>query len=190
MRAMCMCCSNTHTARIHTNILSSLSLMFTQACHSRTFTQLSLSNSNRRKHHHRFFKTGVNTAWPQRFQSWGLTTSQIIAQSKIDRKWGRALSRRAGREDRRRFFCKLHCGETQVDGESFIFGCTCPLMANAGGHWQSTLPLHLAKELNVCKGMRPAFCHHTRRRSNQEFQSANQPEVKIRFPTCAAVSFF
>ena len=45
-----------------------------------------------------------------------------------DRPRRRALSRRAGREDRRRFFCKLHCGERQVDGEIFIFGCTCPLM--------------------------------------------------------------
>ena len=32
-----------NTARIHTNMLSSLSPMFTQAHHSRTFTQLSLS---------------------------------------------------------------------------------------------------------------------------------------------------
>ena len=39
----------------------------------------------------------------------------------------RALSRRAGREDRRRVFCKLHCGERQVDGEISIFGCSCPL---------------------------------------------------------------
>ena len=44
-----------------------------------------------------------------------------------DRPWRRALSRRAGREDRHRFFCKLHCGERQVDGEIFIIGCTCPL---------------------------------------------------------------
>ena len=39
----------------------------------------------------------------------------------------RALSRRAGREDERRVFCNLHCGERQVDGEIFIFGCTCPV---------------------------------------------------------------
>ena len=39
----CSHCSNTHTARIHTNLLSSLSPMFTQARHSRTFTHLSLS---------------------------------------------------------------------------------------------------------------------------------------------------
>ena len=51
-----------------------------------------------------------------------------------DRPRRRALSRRAGREDRRRFFCKLHCGERQVDGEIFIFGCTCPLSpASSGG---------------------------------------------------------
>ena len=35
-------CSNTHTARTHTNILSSLSPLFTQTHHSRAFPQPSL----------------------------------------------------------------------------------------------------------------------------------------------------
>ena len=51
-----------------------------------------------------------------------------------DRPRRRALSWRAGREDRRRVFCKLHCGERQVDGEIFIFGCTCPLKSNKSIH--------------------------------------------------------
>ena len=44
-----------------------------------------------------------------------------------DRPWRRALSRQAGREDWRWVICKLLCGEKQVDGEIFIFECTCPL---------------------------------------------------------------
>ena len=50
-----------------------------------------------------------------------------------DRPRRRALSRRAGKEDRRQVFCKLHCGERQVDGEIFILGCTCPSRRETNG---------------------------------------------------------
>ena len=36
-------------------------------------------NSNTTKHHHLLFEAGVNTAWPQRFQSCGLSTARVIA---------------------------------------------------------------------------------------------------------------
>ena len=58
------------------------------------------------------------------FRSLGLTTSQVIAQS--NRPWRRALSWRAGREDRSRVFCKPNRGERQADGEIFSLGCICP----------------------------------------------------------------
>ena len=56
-------------------------------------------NSNTTIHHHLLFQTGVNTAWPQRFQSLGLTTSQIIVQSKIGREVGRCHGEQEGRID-------------------------------------------------------------------------------------------
>ena len=57
-----------------------------------------------------------------------LGTNRVTGHCAIEgRPRRRALSRQAGMEDRRQFFCKLHCGERQVDGDIFIFGCTYPL---------------------------------------------------------------
>ena len=54
-------------------------------------------NSNAIKHYHLLFQTGVDTAWPQRFQSFGLTTSQIIVQYNIGRDLGPWHSEQEGR---------------------------------------------------------------------------------------------
>ena len=52
--------------------------------------------------------------------------SQGIAQSKIGRDVGRCHGEQEGRIDVGFFFCKLHCGERQVDGEIFIFWVYLP----------------------------------------------------------------
>ena len=65
-------------------------------------------NSNTTKHYH-LFQTGVNTAWPQRFQSLGLKPGHCPIE---DRLWRRALSRQAGREDRFLFLQTLSWGKT------------------------------------------------------------------------------
>ena len=56
-------------------------------------------NSNTTKQNHFLFQTSVNTAWPQRFQSLGLTTSQVIAESKIGSDVGRCHGKQEGRID-------------------------------------------------------------------------------------------
>ena len=74
-----------------------------------------------------------------RFRSLGLTASQVIAQSKIGRDVGRCHGQQEERIDIG-FFCKLHCGERQVDGEIFIFGCTCPLNTRTSKNAHSNAP--------------------------------------------------
>ena len=116
-------------------------------------------NSNTAKHHHLLFQTGVNTAWPQRFQSLGPTTSQIIVQSKIDHEVGHCHDEREGRIDVG-VFCKLHCGERQVNGESFIFGCTCFQKKEGEYNEHVTRPrLHIHSKNTRRKWLASINCH-------------------------------